>query len=330
MITEHIRTPRRAVAAATLAVGAFALAACSSSANGGTNAATTPPAQTSAPQTSAAQTGAPQTSAAETSAAAEPNTLSVETIDSAKSMSFDISGTPHAGLVTITVKNTGKYAHEMGLALVKPGVTLEQVKTNLLSGAPDAEEKAKALQVDPDHEITAPAIVGPGLTEQATVPLVAGHYIVTCFLPGPDGMPHIAMGMISEFTVAEGADTGQPPASDGTITLTDKAITLPDGFTGTGTFTVTNTGTAPHDFSVASLKAAGGLGALFQCVGASMGKGTPIDTCPGTLVGGVTTLAPGASAYVTLQLPSGHYGYVSTQGEGKDFQAGLNGEFDVA
>jgi len=327
MITEHIRRPRRAVAAATLAIGALALAACSSSANGGTHAAHTSAGQTSAPAPAGSAPSSPAPATSDPSPVASANALSVTATDSAAAMSFDISGTPHAGLVTITLQNTGKYAHEMGLARTKPGVTLAQVKAALMKGD---EAKAKALQVDPDHEISAPAIVGPGLTEQVTVPLLAGHYIVTCFLPGPDGMPHVAMGMIDEFTVTDGAGADQPPASDGTITLTDKAITLPDGFTGSGTFTVTNTGTAAHDFSVASLKSAGSLGAYFQCVAGSFGKGTPIDTCPGTLAGGVTALAPGASAYVTIQLAPGHYGYVSTQGDGKDFQAGLNGEFEVA
>lgn len=42
------------------------------------------------------------------------------------------------------------------------------------------------------------------------------------------------------------------------------------------------------------------------------------------------TVQPGKSVYLTLPaLPAGHYGYVSTQGDGADFQAGLNGTFTV-
>lgn len=42
------------------------------------------------------------------------------------------------------------------------------------------------------------------------------------------------------------------------------------------------------------------------------------------------SLEPGVTAYLTIDLPAGHYGYVSTAGEGKDFLAGLHGEFEVA
>ncbi|MGH9059995.1 MAG: hypothetical protein ACRDZY_10845, partial [Acidimicrobiales bacterium] len=323
-----IRRQRAGVAMATLALAALlGLSACSSTAaadkktsdpGGGTHGApnTPPPADTSA----ATSTHAPPPAA---------NTLTVDALDAGMKMSFRISGTPHAGLVAITLANKCKYAHEIGLARVNDGVTLAQVKAALMSTAPDAEAKAKKLQVDPDHEISAPGIIGPGLTEQATVPLVAGHYVLTCFLPGPDGMPHAAMGMIDEFTVAAGNSSADAPATAGVIELTDTGITVPANFGTGGTFQVKNTGAAPHDFSLAKL-AGKPLLDYFQCVGTSFSKGTPIDKCPGTLEGGVSFLAPGATAYVTITLPAGKYSYVSTQGDGKDFQAGLHGEFAVA
>lgn len=31
--------------------------------------------------------------------------------------------------------------------------------------------------------------------------LPAGHYAIACFIPGPNGMPHIAMGMAAPFTI---------------------------------------------------------------------------------------------------------------------------------
>jgi hypothetical protein len=141
-------------------------------------------------------------------------------------------------------------------------------------------------------------------------------------------MPHVAMGMIGEFTVAAEVPGQTLPADQGVITLRDDGITVPAGFGDGGLYRVTNAGKAPHDFSVAKLKGAQ-LPAYFSCVAGSFGKGTPIDACPGQLQGGISYLAAGSSAYLDLQLAPGTYDYVSTQGDGKDMQAGLAGTFQV-
>jgi hypothetical protein len=239
---------------------------------------------------------------------------------------FTISGSPHAGLVEIHFSNVGEVAHEVGLVRLKDGVTLDQVKAALQKD----EDAARALLVDPEADIASPAIAGPHVNEHVVVPLVAGHYLVTSFLPAEGGMPQVAKGMIGEFTVLDAAATAPvPPKTDGTVTLSDSAIELPAGFGKGGTFEVKNTGTKPHDLSVAQLTDKP-LVDYFQCVSQSFGAGTPIEKCPGTLQGGVTTLQPGESAYVTLVFGKGSFGYVSTQGDGADFQAGLNGTFTNA
>lgn len=326
MTEQLLRGRRRAMLPAAAAVIALlGSAACSSSAAGSDD----PPSHATSHATSHAGSHATTHSPTPPRTAAKPDVLKVSAQDSGETMSYTISGSPHAGLVEIDFTNNGDDAHEMGLARVKDGVTLAQIKSLLLSHAPDAEKKAKALQVDPDTEIGGPAIVGPGLSEKVTLPLPAGHYILTCFLPGEHGMPHVAMGMIGEFTVLDAAaDAPAAPSTDGTITLTDHSIALPGTFAAGGTFAVTNTGRKLHDFSVAKL-AGKPLPVLFQCVGASLGKGKPIDTCPGTLAGGVMTVQPGKTVYVALQLAAGSYGYLSTQGNGADVQAGLVGTFSV-
>jgi uncharacterized cupredoxin-like copper-binding protein len=301
MLTFH-----RGTAVAFLAVAVVAGAAgCGSSNSSSTKTGATSPA-------------APSTATHASSA------LDVQALD----YSYRITGTPHAGLIDFTFSNHGTYAHEMGISKLKPGATLAQVTAAL--AAPDGDEAAMKLLDNPDAEYPVPSIVGPGMSVQVTSKLDAGHFVVTCFLPGPDGMPHVAMGMIGEFTVDAAPSTVQPPKTDGTVELTDSSITLPAGFSSGGTFAVKNTGTSEHDFSVARLKTPGSLLAYFQCVEGSFEKNTPIDTCAGTLAGGVEGLDPGATAYVTMQLASGHYGYVSTAGDGKDFQAGLHGEFAVS
>lgn len=298
----------RTCVATVAALGLAGLAACggSSSGGGGTAGSAPPNTPSSAP------------------AAPAGNTLAVQALD----YSYDITGSPKAGLVDMTFINKGKYAHEMGVSKIKDGVTLDQVKTAL--AAPNGEQAATKLLDNPDAEYPVPAITGPNTSVEVHAPLAAGHYAVICFLPGPDGKPHVAMGMIADFTVRSGASDAQPPATNGKVMLTDKSIDVPANLASGGTFAVTNTGTKSHDFSLAKLKAPGTLSDLFQCVGASFGKNTPIDTCPGELVGGVNALAPGQTAYLTTHLPAGNYGYVSTAGNGADFMAGLHGELSVS
>lgn len=286
---------------------------------------TTPPAAGPGPSSGPVSAGPASGSGSAGSVSPASNQLRVEADDTATAMSYRVQGQPHPGRVTITFVNEGEVAHEMALSLTKPGVTLDQLTAALAKG----EDEAKKLLIDPDAEIAGPGILGPGLTETTTVDLAAGHYVVVCFLPATGGMPHVAMGMIGEFTVGGAPVTDPAPGTSGTVTLTDKSITVPSGFGAGGTYAVTNTGTKPHDFSLAALKDQP-LAALFQCVGQSMGKGTPIDDCPGTLAGGVTTLPPGRTAYLTVTLASGHYGYLSTQGDGADVAAGLQGTFDVS
>jgi hypothetical protein len=243
----------------------------------------------------------------------------------ASEWAFTVTGSPHAGLVELHVSNVGEVSHELVLARMKDGVTLDQVKSALKQG----EAAVRALQVDPDAEITSAGIAGPHVNEHVVVPLVAGHYVVTSFLPVTASTTQVDRGMIGEFTVLDAASTAPAaPKTDGQVALTDSSITLPPGFARGGTFEVKNTGTKPHDFSVAQLSGQP-LPAYFQCVAQSFGAGTAVDECPGVLQGGVTTLQPGSSAYITVVFGKGEFGYVSTQGDGADFLAGLNGTFTV-
>jgi uncharacterized cupredoxin-like copper-binding protein len=44
--------------------------------------------------------------------------------------------------------------------------------------------------------------ISPGETGQTTVSLTAGTYVLICNIPDPtSGKPHVALGMLSGFTV---------------------------------------------------------------------------------------------------------------------------------
>ena len=305
---DHRRGRRSWAAAAVVSLALAGVTACGSDKAGSASSASPAGGGPSAAATKAAEAGT-------------ANTLDVVALD----YSYRISGSPQPGLVAMTFDNKGKYAHEMGVSKLKDGVTLDQIKQALAKG----EEAAQPLLADPDAELTTPTNLGPNMKETVAAKLAAGHYVVVCFLPGPDGMPHVMMGMIGEFTVAGDESDAQPPATEATVQLTDSGITLPVNFKDGGTFEVKNTGAKVHDFSLARLQKPGTLPDFFQCVAGSFANGAMVDKCPGTLAGGVNSVQPGESAYLTVTLEPGSYGYVSTEGDGADVQAGLAGEFSV-
>lgn len=325
------RQPHRLVAAVAV-VAVVTLAGCSSSdsgsgaTTGGASASTSDAPVVSSPSQSATDPVASSGSVATTNA---DNAVRVDAIDSGSQMSYQISGTPNAGLTTITFSNQGHVAHEMRLSRLKNGATLQQFKTLVTGTDPGGELKAQALIIDSNAQLSGPSILGPGMSETVVMPLVAGHYIVACFLPGKNGVPHLAMGMVDGFTVNDSGSEAAVPTTDGTVTLTDHGITVPSGFHGDGTFEIANKGSKQHDFSIAKLTDQP-LVSYFRCVVASFAKSHPIDECPGTLSGGVDAVQAGRSVYVTIRaLPTAQYGYFSTQGDGADLQAGLQGTFNV-
>jgi uncharacterized cupredoxin-like copper-binding protein len=262
--------------------------------------------------------GAPHTPAA-------ANKLTITT----HGMAYTVSGHPRPGHVDITFDNADEAAHEAQIVKLKDGKTIKDVLADMKSGGEEAA--AADIAGDPDQQnYGTPALLyGHQRTEVVTDTMQPGTYGIVCFLPGPDGMPHVAMGMAAQFTVA-GEKSDATPRTAGTVRLADDGITVPDRF-GNGTYAVTNTGTTPHSFSVARLD--GSLDQLFAYIGGQFAQNKPIDGGPGSLVAGVTTLAPGQTAYLVVHLRAGHYGYVSTvQGQDPsdtDYARGLHGEFTV-
>ena len=268
-----------------------------------------------------AQAGNPQHPAA----GYQANKLAITT----KGMGYTIKGSPRPGNIDITFDNPDSAAHEAQIVKLKDGKTIQDVLRDMQQGGEEAAAGDIAGNPEEMNYGTPALLYGGERAEVVSDRMEPGTYGVVCFLPGPDGMPHVAMGMAAQFTV-RGKETDRTPKSDGTVELGDHGITVPDGF-GSGTYKVTNTGTTPHSFSVARLD--GSLDDLFGYIGGQFAQNKPIDGGPGSLVGGVATLNPGQSAYLVVDLEPGHYGYVSTvQGQDPsdtDYARGLHGVFTI-
>jgi hypothetical protein len=105
---------------------------------------------------------------------------------------FRLSGPIRAGTRTIRVRNVGQQHHEVELVQLAPGKTVKEVLDWI--GKPEGPPPGKA--------IGGVAGMETGMTEYFTANFTPGKYGLICFLPDvKDGKPHLAHGMVQEFTV---------------------------------------------------------------------------------------------------------------------------------
>jgi len=199
-----------------------------------------------------------------------------------------------AGPVTLRLHNTGTEDHQVLLARLRTGATADSVGTALRSG-----DEGKALgQIDFTGGSNT---VAAGASQESTSDLAPGDYLMLCLVPGPDGVPHVAKGMVMPFQVIVAKGAPNPPAAVGEVRLHDYGFTLPAGF-GKGTYKVTNDGPQPHELTLVRLaegRTAADVGAYFT----SGGRGSP----PFTSAGGVGAVTIGTSAYGHFDLAPGNY-----------------------
>ncbi len=208
-----------------------------------------------------------------TTAAAQPTALDVTSTDYAYSLATD---TVPAGLVSVTQHNEGEEAHQVTLIKLDDGQTADQLATAL------GEQGDTAAA--PEAFAGGPNSTAPGDEDTATVDLQEGNYALICFIPSSDGESHFQKGMVGELTVdpAEGP-AAAPPETDGTIHMADFTYTVPDDFTGQGTYEVVNDGPQVHELT--------------------------ISTATDNGDGGLAAIAPGATAYVDLDLAPADYNF---------------------
>ena len=118
-----------------------------------------------------------------------PNVVVVKTSD----YGFDAPDTVHAGLTTLRlVTNPGQEIHQVGLIRIDSGKTPADLFNAMKNPGPLPAWAKEIAGVNP------PA---PGQTADATLTLEPGNYLLVCFVPSPDGVPHVAKGMSRPMTV---------------------------------------------------------------------------------------------------------------------------------
>ena len=287
-----------------LAAGGL-LAACSGAASSGSPAAPASAAPTqAAPSASAAASAAASAPAsAAPSAGGAAGTLAV----TGKEFAFDLPASVPAGVTAITLTNAGQEEHQAQLVKINAGKSMPDLLAALQNPDPTAALSMITLAGGPNG-------VAPGASGTATVALEPGAYAFLCFISSPDGVPHLAKGMVAPLEVTGTATTTQLPPGDAALTLKDFSFDLATLSTGKHTVTVKNEGPQPHEATIIKLNdgvTVDTIRAMAAATPAPSGaSAAPAGPPPWTDVGGLTGIAPGTTANLEVDLPAGNYAWI--------------------
>jgi len=234
-------------------------------------------------------------------ASAEPKPTSI-TIG-AKDFSFDAPPSIPGGSVKVTLDNTGAETHQIDFVELDDGQTVESV---LAAAAATGLQSTRKIA---DYRSGANS-ARPGGSTSSIQTLTPGNYAIACLLPGPDGIPHVAKGMIQPITVEQpGKTANQKPPKATKIVLEDYQFDVPQSFKGTGTIDITNKGDELHELVVGKLQD----GKTIQDV---VTWGSQPAFQPWTIpqpfddIGGITAMSPGNKSRIKLSnLEPGEYGF---------------------
>jgi plastocyanin len=244
------------------------------------------------------------TAAASAAGAAAPAVVTI----TARDYAFDAPDTVAAGLTTIRLVNRGPELHHVQLIKLEEGRTMADLFAALKAGGPPPRWT---------RDVGGPNTPVPGGESEATLDLAPGRYAVLCFIPSPDGTPHVMKGMAREIIAAAPRGVSARPAGAAapatTMTLTDYRFGLSAPLAaGTQTVRVRNAASQSHEVLFARL--APGKTAADLAAWAEKPAGPP----PGEPIGGTTGMAPGTWNDVTLSLTPGEYALLCFIPDAKD------------
>ncbi|HEX2078556.1 MAG TPA: hypothetical protein VHG08_12630 [Longimicrobium sp.] len=236
-------------------------------------------------------------------AGAQPSVMEVR----ARDFAFQAPREIPAGTTTIRLHNDGPDLHHVQLLRLDEGHTLEELMAGMGEQGPPPPWV---------HFVGGPNTPAPGEHAETTVDLHPGQYLMVCVIPGPDGVPHIAKGMLMPLTVTAAAGGPRPhAAADVHMSLIDYNFVLDRDITaGRRTIHVVTNADQPHEVLIAQLAPGKTLQDLMAWV--AQPSGPP----PARPIGGTTSLERGVVNVVTADFAPGEYALVCFHPDARDGQ----------
>jgi hypothetical protein len=224
----------------------------------------------------------------------------------ATEFAFRMPDTIPAGVTTFKLTDAGQQLHHMQLIKLEDGKTLADLAAALKKPGPLPSWAIESGGPNPPRP-------GGGVSE-LTQMVEPGNYAVVCFVPGPDGLPHLAKGMAKPLTVvASDAPAAPAPEADVTVTLADYGFHTSQPLTaGKHTIKIHNAG--PQDHELILLKLAPGKSVQDVAKWIDHMQGPP----PAEPLGGVAGIHTGQDVYLTVDLAPGEYGFLCEVPDAKD------------
>ena len=197
-----------------------------------------------------------------------------------------------AGVVKFNISNVGDELHEYALGRLAPGKTLDDVKAALASEQEDP----------PDWFTDAGGVplLSPGEELGLTRELGAGTYVFLCFIPSPNGVPHVELGMLKAFELT-GDSGAELPEPDAVIVANDAGYEIPPLSSGHQTIELRNADDGEREFFLVALEPGTELDDLDRFFEQGEGKGTP----PAQFHGAMQTIPAGTSVFIDIDLKEG-------------------------
>lgn len=204
-----------------------------------------------------------------------------------------------AGPTTIRIVNEGQDIHHIQFLKLLQGKTAADFRAAI---AADASRLPGWVQ-----HAGGPNAHSAGSQTSVTVNLTQGDYLLVCWIPDKNGVPHVALGMQKALSVQGGKPVKVSlPTPSVVIKQVDYQFALSKPVkSGLQTIEVVNHGTQPHEVVVVKLFP----GASVKDVIASFEPGAS-GPPSGELVSGITAIEKGSRMTFTSEFKPGRYGLI--------------------